>query len=113
MELSLRLLALAVYLSLGILFTYRWVTHPPISLQRYPRWLRVATLFVISWLGIFTLAHFQNEISILYFDPDDFPEDRGLSATIAYDGSGNNVISFLFGWLAGPLFMIFARNDKV
>ena len=57
------------------------------------------TFIIVAWIGAFVLGAIQTRISIAYFNPADFPEDRGLPAEVAYGGVGNNVFTLFFGWL--------------
>ncbi len=99
MEASLRIASLIIYLALGTVLAYRWVVAPSVNSSKTNNKLGFILFILVSWIGAFILGQYQTRISVEYFDPADFPEDRGLPATVAYDGVGNNVFALFFGWI--------------
>ena len=99
MEVALRVLSLAIYLIVGSLLAYRWVVSTRGDGSDTRRSISKIAFVIVAWIGVFVLGAFQARISIAYFDPSDFPEDRGLPAEVTYDGVGNNVFALFFGWV--------------
>mgnify|MGYP001815794374 CR=1 FL=1 len=99
MEAFLRLFALAVYLTIGTWLAYRWVVSISGHESGWKRNLGKFSFVFVWWAGAFILGFIQTRISVAYFDPADFPDDRGLSAEVAFDGVGNNVTALFLGWI--------------
>jgi uncharacterized membrane protein YeaQ/YmgE (transglycosylase-associated protein family) len=112
METQLRLLSLIIYLILGTVLAYRWVVSPPRKSSKQKRSSGLIMFFICCWIGAFILGNYQTKISIAYFDPSDFPGDKGLTAEFAYDGVGNNVFAIFFGWIFAPICIALAKLFK-
>jgi len=99
METLLRIISLIIYFVLGTFLAYRWVVAPSAKSSKINNKLGLVLCILVCWTGVFILGQYQTRISIEYFDSADFPEDKGLSATIAYDGVGNTMFALFFGWI--------------
>jgi hypothetical protein len=113
METPLRVLSLLIYLILGIALAYRWVVSRPISNHKGKRYISSRLYFICCWLGAFILSGVQTKISQIYFDPLDFPGDKGITADVVYDGTGNNAFVLFFGWIFAPIFIGIAKFLKL
>ena len=113
MEISLRVLSLIIYAILGLTLAYRWIVTLPSDCSKKHRYLATRFYFVLCWAGAFILANYQSKISQMYFDPLDFPGDRGVTADVVYDGTGNGALALFFGWIFAPLFIVIARRIKL
>ena len=99
MEVTLRILSLAVYLIAGTWLAYRWVFSTrgdgSVKCSRSNKILFI----LVAWIGVFALGAIQTQISVAYFNPADFQEDRGLTAEAANDVVAINVLALFFGWI--------------
>lgn len=103
MKIFLLLAPLLILLLLGTLLARRWVTNPSSKSKRSHQSVRFIALILVCWAGTIPAGNTQTQVSIMYFDPADYPGDKGLTADIVYDGVGNNVASLFFGWIIGPI----------
>lgn len=107
------LTALLAYICTCSVLAWHLVVSPSSTSRKIPTPVRQIALLLICWAGALVLAQVVTQISIHYFDPADFPEDRGLTAEAAYDGVGNNVFAVFLGWIFYPLSLSIARVFKL
>ncbi len=112
MEATLRLTSLIVFLIIGTCLAHRWVVSPSVHTSKLKRTSGLFAFVLVCWIGALVLGNIQTRISIAYFDPADFPGDRGLTAGVAYDGVGNNVFALFFGWIFAPICIALAYLFK-
>ncbi len=110
MEVILRVLSLVVYLALGSWLADRWVVA-----MRGEGWRKrggFVAFVLVAWIGVFVLGWIQDQISIAYFDPEKFSDERGLSGEVVHDGVGSNVVALTFGWVLVCLCIGIAKRCK-
>ena len=110
MQTFLSITPLIMLITLGTLLAYRWVTHPSAKSKRTPYTIRLTALILVCWAGTLPVGFTSTYVSKKYFDPNDHPDDRGISADTVHDGVGNNVACIVFGWIVGPISIALASS---
>lgn len=106
------LAALLVYLCTCSVLAWHLIVSPFSISRKIPNPVRQVALLLTCWAGALFLAQVITRISIHYFDPADFPGDKGITADVVYDGVGNNVFAMLFGWVFYPISLSIAGFFK-
>jgi len=112
METLLRILSLGTYLTIGSWLAFRWIVSPSNLSSGVKKNISKLSFILVCWIGAFILGSIQTQISVAYFDPSDFPGDKGLPAEVAYDSVGNNAFALLFGWIFAPICIVIAKLFK-